>query len=461
MKHMSTAHALALALGFLIVSCSKDKPTEVAPSGVEGAHHSRRVLETCTPTTLTVSNTTQFAAAWATLCDGDVIHIPANTTITWTGAPPSTCRGANNWFCATNVSFTIEGEDTTSVIEVNSLGSTHHFLDAGDDGTDGTHAITIQNVKFIRDNNGSGFIKIAGYNSVVVTNVVMDLLDQDFAVNCKNLLIDGLDLESNGVGLDLGANSNLGQFSHTVENSKLRARSSAAGPVIIDLGNTQDGTITFQDNVLSAHGGDGDHWLETTGYIQSSHTVNVDLIDNDFKKRTVLIYGIATTSGSHLILDLDCNNSSLHACPDSLVVLDSSNHFDLSYEQTPTWKLDYGACISNFSLGSVTNQEACIFGDSAWVKFEVGHTSGAEPAMHVYARWADDNCTTSPQNVKAVWNAGTSKWNAHFYIGDVMDGSFYWKGTGQLCTSNVAGTCQIRTTRPCDGVEDPTDFTSQ
>jgi hypothetical protein len=373
------------------------------------------------------------------LCDGDVIHVPANTTITLEGAPTNPCNTNDNHFCVTNKSFTLEGEDTTSVIVINSPGTGARFLEALDNQH--THSAIVRNLKFVRDDNGSGFMSISGFSAVTVTNVVMDLHSQTFTVGGTDVELDRLDLESHGT-LGLVINHAYGNVDYSIHDSKIRMLTGAAGPVLLTLSDAQDGTVAFENNVFSANGGAGEHWLFISGYINHADATNVHLTGNDFKNRIIEGDGSGFDDGT-LAVHLSCNNTTLDVCPAALVDI---SDFDLSVP-SPTARYDYGSCPG--PIGTIGAQTACVYNAACYVEFSVTNASGVAPSG-VWARWADDNCSTGATDVAAWFNSSTGKWNASFDISSVEDNALYWQGKATYCGAvTVTGTCQIRTTREC------------
>lgn len=410
--------------------------------------------QTCV-SSATVDTPEEFDYAFTNLCDGGTIYIPANTEIFWDG--PTEGEGCIDvHLCLNDKSFTIEGADSTSVLRVHGGDPLFSANDAGSY----SHAAVLRNLKIVHNASGSGMFSILNYESIEITNVIIDMHGQSINVKGKSILIDGLDLEANDTGLTIGAISGNGDFDHVIQNSKLRVKNHNDGPIHASFSTTHEGTMTFENNVISGYDpgvvglpNSAGAWLRFTGTLDAA-TINI--VDNDLKKRTIELSG----NGGDLSFNLDCNNTTLYACPDSLIVELPGNDFGFTVP-SPSWKFNYGTCISNFTLGSITNQSACIIGSNAVMKFNVGHTAGVEPAMHVWVRWADDDCTTGPTNVLATYNASTGQWNAMFPVPEVEDLSFYWQGKAQLCTTTNYGTCQIRTTRECDGVTDPEDWFSE
>jgi hypothetical protein len=95
------------------------------------------------------------------------------------------------------------------------------------------------------------------------------------------------------------------------------------------------------------------------------------------------------------------------------------------------------------------------------MEFTVTNTSGVAPSG-VWVRWADDNCSTGATDVAAWYNSSTGKWNCSFEFGEIEDLSFWWQGKAQYCSAvTVTGTCQIRTTRDCDGLSGPPTWFSE
>lgn len=209
--------------------------------------------------------------------------------------------------------------------------------------------------------------------------------------------------------------------------------------------------------IVGYGGGAGQQWYRIGGDLDGGVTISMS--GNDLRNRIVEVNANGTGSVS---FDLDCNNSTLDVCPDDLIVEDDLNDVDVS--ETGTWRLDYGTCFSDGSLGSITNQNAEFCEGFAYVEFSVGHTAGMEPAMDVWVRWADDDCSTGAVDVPAWYNSSTGKWNTTFDVSAITDYAFKWKGMATYCSNSASGTCQQKgMTRPCDSEtgEPPVWFTEQ
>jgi hypothetical protein len=188
------------------------------------------------------------------------------------------------------------------------------------------------------------------------------------------------------------------------------------------------------------------NWYKIQGMLNTSGAT-ISMTNNDFGDGTIQCNNNGSAT---VVFDLNCNNSNLDSCPG--VVTGTNNTVTISYADTPTWTLGYGSCAA---LGAITDQEACVFDGIAYVKFSVHHPLGYEPSMTVSARWGDDDCSTGYSDEVATYDSVTNEWFASFDVSGISDGSFYWKGMSALCSTTGSGTCQIRTTRDCNGSHDP------
>jgi len=101
-----------------------------------------------------------------------------------------------------------------------------------------------------------------------------------------------------------------------------------------------------------------------------------------------------------------------------------------------------------------------VYNDTAYVAFRVDSVGDNELYQTVVARYGDDDCGAGASEAAAWKHPTTPKtWCSMFYVGDVSNNRFYWRGKATLCDSTILGSCIVRSTRPAqkkpDWWEDP------
>lgn len=383
-----------------------------------------------------ISTTAEFEAAWndGNFDDGTVFIIEAGNTLEWT---------TNVQFAATNKTFSLIGGDTTAVLKRSYAGGGPvPFFVVNGNSTDGPDSLLMTDIKFVGTGASGGYFSATNYSRIEVTNVVMDLDNHSFLVRSNDLLIDGLNLRAqSSSGFNHLTPTNQA-FEHVIRNSTFRRKLGGPGPCYAQINSLSHGTVTWDNNEFFATAAsNGEEFYSAK--VQNTDDIAFVFTDNNFREQTILFNSLCQDATVDLLLAN--NNSDLVFCGDGEDLIECTNcddpaeDFDLLISLNlwsfQSQSLDYD------DFGPVSNQSACVDGDTAYVQFSHPSQAAFEEYQAITVVYGDDDCVTSPSEIAAWFNPATGKWNTAIDVTAFPDGDFYWHAKGTLCAETNVGTC--------------------
>lgn len=422
----TSAFALCL-FASAYLGCGKEASVSPASDGQEPRR--TRLLTS-------IATTAAFEAAWngGNFSDGTVFFIEAGNTLEWT---------TNVQFAATNKTFSLIGEDTTAVLKKSySGGGSVKFFVVTNNGQDGLDSLYIDNLKFVRT-GGQGFFLASNYSRVEVTDAVMDLEDDSFAVSCNSLLIDGLNLRAMfPSGLNHFTLQNQA-FDHQIRNSVFRRKLNGSGPCNTTIIAPDHGTVTWDNNQFFATSASDGEPFYSVRVQDTDGDISFVFTNNNFRKQTILFNSACLNAAVDLVLAN--NNSDLVFCGDGEDLIECTNCDDPAKDFDLLISLNLWSYLSQSldydDFGPVSDQSACVDGDTAYVQFSHPSQAAFEEYQTITVVYGDDDCVTSPSEIAAWFNSTTGKWNTAIDVTAFPDGDFYWHAKGILCAETNVGTC--------------------
>ncbi len=444
---------------FLFIACGRENPSTI--------DNPRPSVEALRPSpTIPISTVAEFDSAWdeGHFTNGTVFLIEANSVLQF--ASDKTYGEA----AADGKSFSLIGVDTTAILKKVDPETALFAL-----GGAGVSEVVIEDIKFLVEltpqptGNHPGFVTLANYRGIFITNTVIDVEDQSFNLTADSLVIDGLHLRTRRVNGLLHNCRNFHAFDHTIKNSTFYRKDPGAGapqgPCSGAFPFSPGGDVTWENNQFYATpASDGEPF-----YSIQENTTPIDFIfdTNNFRKQTLRFVSCRDATANVALID---NNSDLIFCSDGIGTDeliecadcdDPDDNFDVvvtvnqwSFEGDP---LDYD------DFGPISGQNACWDAtDIVYVEFALATIPEFEEHQDVpVVEWGDDNCTTGGGTVNATWNPSTNKWNASFDVSAIGDADVYWRGTATLCEKTVVGDCIRRRFTLCGAGGIPTWFTQE
>ena len=150
-------------------------------------------------------------------------------------------------------------------------------------------------------------------------------------------------------------------------------------------------------------------------------------------------------------VNYDGNTQTTDECNQGSDLCPSCTQYSITCTVTGLWTYN-NDLLGYTGFEDITDQNACVYNDTAYVEFVVDSVGDNEGYQSVWARYGDDHCGAGASQAVAWKHSTKSTWNTKFYVGDMTGGDFYWRGKATLCDSTILGQCTQKTLRQCKDI---------